>query len=362
MHQDFEGFSYPVVDTAVCIECGLCERTCPMDKPTELQKPLATYAAINPDAPILLKSSSGGVFSALATTVLNDGGIVFGARFDKKWQVVHDFATTIENLDKFRGSKYTQSIIGESYRQAECFLKNNRKVLFSGTPCQIAGLRNYLRKPYTGLLFTVEIICHGVPSPLIWNDYLKSISGRNGTEAVECVNMRDKRHGWINYSLNIAFRKEGRQEEINEAVTTNKFMQGFIKDLYSRPSCYSCRFKSGKSGADITIGDYWGIEARHPELYNPYGVSAVLIRTDNGASLYKKSNLKSIRTSYEDVLLGNPPIEKNPDPDSLRDYFWESYHNVGIEAIDLALKKSKPGKIKILTRKLRTLINKLIKH
>lgn len=362
MYRDSEGFSYPVVDTAVCIKCGLCERTCPMDKTSERQEPLATYAATNPDISVLLKSASGGVFSALATVILNDGGIVFGARFDKKWQAVHDYASSIEDIDKFRGSKYTQSIIGDSYRQAECFLKSNRKVMFSGTPCQIAGLRNYLRKPYPGLLFTIEIICHGVPSPLIWDEYLKSITSLDNADAVECINMRDKRHGWIDYSISISFGKDNRQENVNEPAGTNKFMQGFIKNLYSRPSCYSCRFKSGKSGADITIGDYWGINACHPELYNPSGVSAVLIRTDNGALLYEQSNLKSVRTSYEDVLSGNPVIENSPAPDSLRDYFWENYHNVGFRAIDMTLKKSMPSNIEIITSKFRTLINKLIKH
>ena len=362
MRRDSEGFTYPVVDTAVCIECGLCERTCPMDKVPERKEPLATYAATNQDVSVLLKSASGGIFSALATTILNDGGIVFGARFNEKWQTVHDFASSVEDLNKFRGSKYSQSIIGDSYRQAECFLKDNKKVLFSGTPCQIAGLRHYLRKPYTGLLFTVEIICHSVPSPQIWEDYLESISGKSDTRTVKYVNMRDKRNGWVNYSITIDIHEGNKNIGFTERASTNKFMKGFIMNLYSRPSCYSCHFKSGKSGADITIGDYWGIEARHPELYDPSGVSAVIIRSDNGAALFQKTNLKSTRTSYEDVLSGNPAIEHSPRTDYLRDFFWENYHKVGIKAIDMAIKKSMPGKIRIFTRKFRTFVNKLIKH
>lgn len=177
MREDEEGFLYPDVDESTCIDCGLCETVCPVIHQSTVRKPIAVCAAKNKDEKIRLSSSSGGAFTALAESVIDEDGVVFGAKFDEDWSVVHDYMETREGLAAFRGSKYVQSRIGDSFKKAEQFLKAGRKVLFSGTPCQIAGLKRFLRKEYDNLL-TVDFICHGVPSPGVWREYLKEETAR----------------------------------------------------------------------------------------------------------------------------------------------------------------------------------------
>lgn len=164
MHSDKEGFAYPVVDTKLCTNCGLCEMVCPVINQQPEQAPIATYAAINSDQAVREESSSGGIFTLLAEETINNGVVVFGAAFNDKWQVAHTYANEINDIKKFRGSKYVQSDICGSYSVAEKFLKEGKEVLFSGTPCQIAGLKRFLRKEYKNLK-TIDFICHGVPSP-----------------------------------------------------------------------------------------------------------------------------------------------------------------------------------------------------
>jgi len=174
LKEDKEGFLYPTVNHAFCVECGKCEKVCPELHPFEVHEPLKVYAAKHQDDAVRKVSSSGGIFTLLADMVIDEGGVVFGACFDSDWSVVHDFTETHEGLQAFRGSKYLQSRIGNTYRQAEVFLKAGRKVLFTGTPCQIAGLKKYLHKDYENLL-AVDFVCHGVPSPLVWKKYLEEI-------------------------------------------------------------------------------------------------------------------------------------------------------------------------------------------
>lgn len=172
MVEDTEGFLYPQVDKSVCVNCGLCEKVCPVIHQNKSRTPLKVYAAKNMDEEVRLKSSSGGIFTLLAESVIKRGGVVFGAKFDDEWMVVHDYTDNIEGVAAFRGSKYVQSIIGNAYRKVEQFLKSGRMVLFTGTPCQIAGLKKYLRKEYKKLL-AVDLVCHGVPSPKVWQMYLE---------------------------------------------------------------------------------------------------------------------------------------------------------------------------------------------
>lgn len=173
LHEDAEGFLYPNVDENICIGCGLCEKVCPVVNQSDEHEPLAVYAAMNPDESIRMQSSSGGVFTLLAEKVLAEGGVLFGACFNERWEVVHDFVETKEELARFRGSKYVQSKVGDTFRLAEDFLKQGRTVLYSGTPCQIAGLKLFLRKSYDNLL-AVDFICHGVPSPGVFRTYLQN--------------------------------------------------------------------------------------------------------------------------------------------------------------------------------------------
>jgi coenzyme F420-reducing hydrogenase beta subunit len=175
MQEDNEGFLYPAIDLETCIDCSLCEKVCPEIHQKEVRKPLQVYAAKNRNEEVRLQSSSGGIFTLLAEKIIEEHGVVFGARFDENWAVIHDYTETIEGLASFRGSKYVQSRIGETFSQAKQFLKSGRKVLFSGSPCQIAGLKLFLKKDYENLL-TIDFVCHGVPSPKVWRKYIMQLS------------------------------------------------------------------------------------------------------------------------------------------------------------------------------------------
>lgn len=186
LKEDEQGFLYPRVDESKCIDCHLCEKVCPVLKPFEKQNPQEVFAIINPDEEIRLASSSGGVFTALAKQILHAGGIVFGAAFDDNWQVHHISVTKVEDLALLRSSKYVQSRIEKTYTVVEEYLKKGTQVLFSGTPCQIAGLKHYLRKEYDNLL-SVDVVCHGVPSPLVWEKYLETLIRPKGGDGKNTV-------------------------------------------------------------------------------------------------------------------------------------------------------------------------------
>lgn len=328
MREDEEGFLYPKVDTTVCIDCGLCEKVCPVINQADACKPLQVYAAKNTDEEIRKNSSSGGVFSALAERTINEGGVVFGARFDENWEVKHDYAETVDGVVVFRGSKYVQSKIGDTFMQAEQFLKQGRKVLFSGTPCQIVALKKYLKKEYENLLL-VDFICHGVPSPGVWREYLKWIiahqcdknsvsshpkpllSERNAL--VEGISFRDKRLGWQKYSFALTLSTtngSGNKNTVllSEPLNQNLFMRGFLANLYLRPSCYACPANKGKSGSDITLGDWWGIASLMPDYDDDKGVSAIAINTEKGQAVYATLNVDNRPTAYEALCQRNPSM------------------------------------------------------
>ena len=198
MQMDSEGFKYPHVDTSLCVECGLCEKVCPyLNKyPIPIKKP-ASFACKTKNDELREKSSSGGLFTVLAAKVIQEGGVVFGAKFDAEWNVVHGYSETEEGLAAFRGSKYVQSDLGNCFTEVKNFLKSERQVLFTGTPCQVAGLNHFLQKKYDNLI-TVDFVCHCVPSPLVWKKYLEELCGDT---TIKSVSFRDKSEGWARYGL-----------------------------------------------------------------------------------------------------------------------------------------------------------------
>lgn len=291
----------------------------------------------------------------MAEQIIRENGVVFGARFDEKWEVKHDYTETIEGLKVFRGSKYVQSRIGDTFKQAEFFLKAGRKVMFVGTPCQIAGLRLFLRKEYVNLL-AVDIICHGVPSPMIWRKYLEDKTKRQGIEFIQSISFRDKGTGWKNYSFNIKYEKGYSESSFSEYASQNIFMKGFLADLYLRPSCYACPAKKLKSGSDITLGDFWGIQHIKPELDDDKGVCAFIINTRKGIEWQNKLVIQKYKFDFTDVVKGNPSLVYSVDIPEKRATFYDKLRTSGLVKL-----VSKYTELPLILR-LKIFIYNLLKH
>ena len=302
MKEDKEGFLQPRIDSKVCIKCHRCENSCPIlqVERQENEEETRVNVAINKDGDIRARSSSGGIFHALAKWIICQGGVVFGARFNDNWEVIHDFTETEAYLSPFMGSKYVQSRTGETYRQARSFLEEGRWVLFSGTPCQLGGLRAFLGKDFENLI-QVDLICHGVPSPRIWCDYLKEDFPK--ADMFSRVAFRTKDKGWHGeYGMVIEeIRKGG--IVTHRFSNNNPFLYGFLFNLFLRPSCYHCVYKTITRNSDITIADAWGVEHYAPDMDDNQGTSLLLVH-----SLKGKEIIDAIRSSItlKDVHLQEP--------------------------------------------------------
>ena len=364
MHEDEQGFPYPRVDMTRCIDCGLCEKVCPVLHQTDAAKPRATNAAKNRDEAVRSESSSGGVFNALASMTIAEGGMVFGARFDETWGGVrHDRAETAAAAKAFQTSKYLQSRTEETFRQAEEALKAGRKVLFSGTPCQIAGLRLFLSgKDYGDRLLLVDTACHGVPSPRVWRDHLAQTCREHGIERIEHVCFRDKRNGWEKYGVCIrGTDAEGRDIEVFRPMTEELFMQVFLKDLCLRPSCYACPAKEGKSRSDITLADFWGIREEYPALYAADFHSLVLTRTPRGEEALRASGVEIVDADYDKALRHNPALEKSCARPGQYAYFWQRYAAEGITSLPAVLERMRPSLVARLKGKIRRMGGRILR-
>ena len=278
MRRDREGFDYPVANPDLCLNCGLCEKICPVLNPGKKSEPESAYAARYEET--LLTSSSGGIFPVLAEKFVSEGGEICGAQLDEECKVVHSFVERVENLHRIRGSKYVQSELYSIFDDVKSELEDGRRVLFSGTPCQIAGLKAYLRKDYDGL-YLVDIACHGVPSPGLWDKYRSTMEKRFGSK-LRAVDFRDKSDGWRQYNIKYVFH----DKEILEPRMNDPDMALFLQDMSLRPSCYECRFRNGNSGSDLTLADLWSVETVCPQMNDDKGVSAVLVNTEKGRELF----------------------------------------------------------------------------
>lgn len=277
MREDEEGFLYPSADAGKCVSCSLCEKVCPILHPTpEHSFPQSGYVAQHRQRDILEQSTSGGAFTAVAAWVIRQGGLAFGAAYERHFQVSHCYVESETDLKKFRNSKYVQSRMGDCYRQARRFLEQGRWVCFSGTPCQIEGLSAFLGRQYDRLLL-VDVVCHAVPSPLVWRKYLE-MRGEYAARADEAL-FRDKRYGY-EYSA-MSFRRNG-ERIYSEGVETDPYLRAFFSDICDRPSCYDCKFKKRYRVSDLTIWDCFSPWRFSKEIDNNRGASRVLAHTNQG--------------------------------------------------------------------------------
>ena len=283
MKEDEEGFLYPNIDKAKCIHCNKCKEVCPNRNIENRNTRTQTFVGYYKDDEVRKQSSSGGIFSAIAEWILQQKGVVVGAAFDENFEVHHIAVETKEELIKLRGSKYVQSRLENTFLEAKEYLEKKRKVLFTGTACQIAGLKNYLSAEYENL-YTVDVLCHGAPSPKIWRMYLDD-KKEQYQASINKVEFRNKDDGWKNFSINIAFSN---MERFYTHHNKEKFMRMFLDNLDLRPSCYSCVFKEIPRISDVTIGDSWGVENYMPDMDDDKGTSVILVHSSNGEKIFQE--------------------------------------------------------------------------
>ncbi len=351
MKRDKEGFLYPIIDPNKCTKCDICEKVCPIINQKLPSEPIKTYAAKNKDEIVRLQSSSGGIFTLLATKAINNGGVVFGAKFDEQWKVVHDYVETIEDLAKFRGSKYVQSRINDNYIKVEQILKQGRQVLFSGTPCQIAGLKKYLIKEYKNLI-CIDIICHGVPSPMVWQKYKAQFE----LSDTSSISFRDKSNSWKRYEVVVS---KDLKEVVRETIEQNVYMKLFLSDLCLRPSCAICPAKDGKSKSDITIADFWGIQHIHPEFDDDKGCNLVLINSEKGIELFNSlDECDKIESNFNNAIKYNPSYFKSVSEPKYRQYFFDNFDKYGFAIYHKIQKKQQPSLLRRIASRLKHTIIK----
>ena len=325
MQSDEEGFLRPVIDAAQCVACGACKEVCPVlapQEPVQKTEPVC-YAAWSRDPNIRFQSTSGGIFTHFARAILSQGGCVVGAKYKTDHLVEHAAAATESELEALRQSKYVQSEVGLIYRDIETKLKQGMLVLFSGTPCQCAGLRAYLKQEYENL-YLCDFICRGVNSPKVYLAYLQELEERYGSP-VKQVWFKNKTYGWNNFCTKIVFR-DG-QEYLADRET-DPFMLGYIKsklNLYMRPSCYQCKFKGIARPVDITLGDFWGVQLQNADADADSGVSAVMIHSPKGKLLFEKASemLDYEERACNQLLSGNRCILESVVMTTERDHFWK---------------------------------------
>lgn len=376
MKEDEQGFPYPVIDTTTCIDCSLCEKVCPILNPSSTKEPLLVLAAKNRNEEQRLRSSSGGIFILLAEHIIEQGGVVFGARFNEKWEVEHCCAETIEELEPLMRSKYVQSDIRNTYKEAERFLKQGRQVMFVGTSCQIVGLKRFLRKEYDNLL-AVDFICHGVPSPGVWRKYLEEIkssrseaAGKNtvlsfslkSVPVITGINFREKQnggYGWKKYGFEVRVKSPSNGDKntvLKSGIfSENIFMRGFLANLYLRPSCYKCTAKNGSSGSDLTIADFWGIQKFYPEFDDDKGISLIVVHTIRGKNTIKiiSNQMITIESNKAVATVSNYSYSQSVSLPRNYSLFWKFYHKT--KSVDISVKKA--IRITFITK-----IKRIIKH
>ena len=320
MQEDEEGFLYPVIKKEKCIHCHKCEKVCPVRNENNTNTKTETYVGYSKDDEIRKQSSSGGIFSVVAEWILLQNGVIFGAAFDENFEVHHIVIERKEELEKLRGSKYVQSRLEKVYPEVKQYLEIKRKVLFTGTACQIAGLKRYLNKEYENL-YTVDVLCHGVPSPKIWRMYLEE-KEKQYHASIEKYEFRNKENGWNNYSINIIFSNKQRY---CVHFFEDKYMRLFLGNIDLRPSCYACHFKGFPRVSDMTIGDSWGIEKSMPDMNDDKGTSIILVHSSKGGRMFGaiRENLIVKEAILDEVLSPTAQSRRSVELHPNRKKFWE---------------------------------------
>lgn len=325
MKENIEGFIEPVIDENKCINCGICKRICPVLNTKKNDSVNECYIAFAKQEDMWKEASSGGLFPAMANYVLNENGIVIGAAFDKNNELRHIAVTNKEELYKLKGSKYIQSDLGNIFKYIKDNVEN-KKVLFVGVPCQVAGLKAYLNKEYENLI-CIDLICHGVPSPNLFKKYIEELEKEKNDELLS-YNFRDKITGWDMYSNTAIFRNSN----VISIYSKNDYMRLFLADVALRESCFNCNFKLGNKYSDITLGDFWGVNKYYPEMYNRNGVSAVIVNTNKGKYVFDriKEDLEYKSCNIKEIIDGNLALKVSSHRPESRNLFFDDLYKKNI--------------------------------
>lgn len=336
MQTDVEGFLYPIIDTSKCTECGLCEKVCPTQ---DLNKnkilyptPTTCYAAWNNNLEERMQSTSGGLFYLLARSIIEDGGVVYGSAMNNNLSVEHIRATTVEALQLLRGSKYVQSNTLWTFSEVKADLKNGLKVLYSGTPCQIAGLRSFLLKDYENL-YTIDLVCHGTPSPLIFKEHLNYLSNKYASKVTSFLFRSKKKSGWSPY---IAYTFENKKK-VTLKPGNDFYAQCFYAGYLSRKSCYLCEYSQSKRTGDITLSDFWGSEPFNKRLkqIRKYGYNMVMCNTEKGTNLIQKimNQINTIELNTTIAINGDIRLRTATKEPAIRQKIYTDYLTYGYDYI-----------------------------
>ena len=330
--KDQEGFNYPILLQNMCINCNACKRVCPVLEIDEKKEEAMYYAMKSKNFNIQINSASGGVFPEIAQWILRDDGIVWGAKFDSNFDVRHDYVVSENELPLLCRSKYVQSDMTNVYESIRRQLRNGKKVLFSGTPCQTTALAKFVGSELKSNLYLVDIICHGVPSPGIWQEYLDELCKQKCRRKEDIIQIcfkykNNTEKTWLHPGFYVKW-KDG-TEYIDFSANT-WYEKGFLGNLYVRPSCHKCKFKSLRSTSDITIGDFWGCKELYPDFLDINGVSLVIIKTKKGEFMKDKiiDNMNSILISKDEASKYNSRLIEPSQKNLKRKKFWKKYNGL----------------------------------
>ena len=320
-----EGFFESVTDFEKCIDCNQCRMTCPQNIKAKLNAPQLNLAVRDKDDEELKISASGGAFAAAARVILSQGGVVVGAAYNDDMRVSHHIIDRLEGSAQLQSSKYVQSNTTETFKSVKKLLRDGRTVLYSGTPCQIAGLKGFLRNDYDNL-YTMDVICHGVASPKLFAKYLEWLGGKMGGKIIY-YDFRDKSTGW-----GLDYMTKTKTKTKTMPCSLDPYYHHFLKGDTYRECCYHCLYARQERVSDITIGDYWGVEKEHPSFYSTKGVSCILINTPKGQRLWDliSSEFESIESTFDKIANGNHNLKHPTIRTALRDSIYE-----GIDAMSV---------------------------
>lgn len=349
MNSDNEGFITACIDSELCVECGLCIKRCPQNNLMDKFTPISSLAVRDKNTEELKVSASGGAFAATARMILQRGGVIVGAAYHDDMTVGHFIVERLEDLHKVQSSKYVQSNTEATYSQVKALLINGREVLYSGTPCQIGGLRAYLRKDYDNL-YTMDLICHGVASPKLFAKYLIWLGGKMRGKIIG-YDFRDKSCGW-----GLDYMTKTKTKTKTKPSTLDPYYYHFLKGTTYRECCYRCNYCTKERVGDITIGDYWGIEKEHPEFYSTKGVSCLLVNSKKGERLWSivKDEFETLKSTFEQVAKANHNLTRPTQRTSLRDVIYQHIDDMEVNeyfATQLKIPFNLKARIKLLLPK-----------